>query len=57
MYDKRQMMQEISSSTHHGVPWRKDDPIATLENLYKLLGCQSLGYYHLIHESVEEVDG
>jgi hypothetical protein len=51
------MTQDIGSISYHGVPWWKDDPIITLENLYKFLGCQSLRYYHLIHESVEEVEG
>ena len=47
------MTQEISLVSYHGVPWWKHDPIITLENFYKFLGCQSLGYHHLIHESVE----
>jgi hypothetical protein len=51
------MTQEISSISYHRVPWWKNDPITTLENLYKFLGCQGLGYHHLIHESVEEVGG
>src|SRR6266699_605859 len=51
------MAQEISSISYHGVPWWKDDPIITLENLYKFLGCQGLGCHHLIHESVKESRG
>jgi hypothetical protein len=46
-------MQEISSRSYHGVPYWKDNPFITLVNLYKFLGCQSLGYHHLIHESIE----
>ncbi len=45
------MTQEICSSAYHGVPWWKNDSIITLKNLYKFLGCQSLGYNHLIYES------
>ena len=47
------MRKEISPTSYHGVPWWKDDLIITLENLYKFLGGQRLGYHHLIHESVE----
>jgi hypothetical protein len=49
------MTREISSISYHGVPWWKDDLIITLVNLYKFLGCQSLGYHHLIHEPIEEI--
>jgi len=37
-------------TAHHGIPKGKDDPFVTLENLHKLLGCQSLGNHHLVHK-------
>ena len=46
------MTQEVIFTAHHGIPKGENDPFVTLENLHKLLGCQSLGNHHLVHKPV-----
>lgn len=49
----KEMTQEIFFTAHHGIPKGENDPFVTLENLHKLLGCQSLGNHHLVHKPVD----